>query len=200
MSGPVSKLILEFSKLPGIGEKTAMRLAYHILRTDETEVRALSEALSDAKNKIRFCETCFTFTEFSPCSICNDVKRNQNIICVVEKPSDVLAIEATQKFHGTYHVLHGVLSPLDGIGPEQIRIKELLSRLKKFLESTNVEIILAINPSVEGEATTIYLTRLLKPLDIHITKIAHGIPVGGVLEYVDRQTISRAIENRVASV
>ncbi|MEW6057572.1 MAG: recombination mediator RecR [Bdellovibrionota bacterium] len=196
MSDPVSKLILELSKLPGIGEKTAIRLAYHILRAEEAEVRSLAETLLETKQKIRLCEECFTFTETALCQICSDSRRKIEIICVVEKPADVLAIENSQRFHGRYHVLHGVLSPLDGIGPEQIRIKELIARLQR---SQVNEIILAINPTVEGEATGVYLTKLLKPLGVSVTKIAHGIPVGGVLEYIDRQTIGRAIENRVAS-
>lgn len=204
MSDPVSKLVLELSKLPGIGEKTAVRLAYHVLKTDESDVRALSEALLAAKVKIRLCEECFTFTDISPCAICSDTKRNPNVICVVEKPADVMAIENSQKYLGRYHVLHGVLSPLDGVGPDQIRIRELLRRTQS---GSVTEIILAINPTVEGEATGVYLTKLLRPLggseslsvNIRISKIAHGIPVGGVLEYIDRQTIGRAIENRVAS-
>lgn len=196
MSDPVNKLILELSKLPGIGEKTAIRLAYHVLRTDESEVKSLAEALLDAKRKIRLCAECFTFTEDDVCSMCSDSRRRSEIVCVVEKPSDVLAIENSQRFHGRYHVLHGVLSPLDGVGPEQLRIKELLERLQK---NSITEIILAINPTVEGEATGVYLTKLLRPLGVTITKIAHGIPIGGVLEYIDRQTIGRAIENRVTS-
>lgn len=196
MSDPVSKLILELSKLPGIGEKTAMRLAYHVLRSDEADVRALSETLLDTKRKIRLCSECFTFTEEQVCVTCNDARRNSELVCVVEKPADVMAIENSQRFNGKYHVLHGVLSPLDGVGPEQLRVKELLARLQRG----NIrEVILAINPTVEGEATSIYLTKLLRPLGVTVTKIAHGIPVGGVLEYIDRQTIGRAIENRVAS-
>lgn len=197
MSDPVSKLILELSKLPGIGEKTAMRLAYHVLRTSEEDVRSLATTLLDAKQKVRLCQECFTFTEESTCSTCTDLKRKPEIICVVEKPADVMAIENSQRFHGRYHVLHGVLSPLDGVGPEQLRIRELLKRIQIGNVS---EVILAINPTVEGEATGVYLTKLLKPLGVNVTKIAHGIPVGGVLEYIDRQTIGRAIENRVATL
>jgi recombination protein RecR len=197
MADPVTKLILELSKLPSIGEKTAMRLAYHVLRTEEADVRVLAETLLDAKRKIRLCEECFTFTEVSPCLTCSDVRRKQELICVVEKPADVLAIENSQRFHGTYHVLHGVLSPLDGVGPEQLRIKELVMRLG--LKQAK-EVILALNPTVEGEATGVYLSKLLKPLGVAVSKIAHGIPVGGVLEYIDRQTIGRAIENRVATL
>lgn len=199
MSDPVTKLVLELSKLPGIGEKTAMRLAYHVLRTDEADVRALSETLLETKRKIRLCQECFTFTEEPVCATCSDTRRKAEVICVVEKPADVMAIENSQRFNGRYHVLHGVLSPLDGIGPEQLRIKELIGRLQRSNASEVSEVILAINPTVEGEATSVYLTKLLRPLGVTVTKIAHGIPVGGVLEYIDRQTIGRAIENRVAS-
>lgn len=191
---PLNRLILEFSKLPGIGEKTAMRLAYHVLKLDELDVRSLSEALLDAKTKIQLCSQCFTFTQEAVCDICSDSRRKSEIICVVEKPSDVMAVENSQRFHGLYHVLHGVLSPLDGIGPDQLRIRELVSRIGAAKNTT--EIILAVNPTIEGEATGVYLTRLLTPLGVSVTKIAHGIPVGGVLEYIDRQTIGRAIENR----
>lgn len=197
MSDPITKLILELSKLPGIGEKTAMRLAYHILKKEESEVKQLSEALLAAKQRIQFCGECFTFTEISPCHTCSDLKRRADLVCVVEKPADVMAVENSQRFFGQYHVLHGVLSPLDGIGPDQLRIRELIQRIEK--RKAGVEVILALNPTVEGEATGVYLTRLLRPLGVTITKIAHGIPVGGVLEYIDRQTIGRALENRVVS-
>jgi recombination protein RecR len=194
MSDVLNRLILEFAKLPGIGEKTAMRLAYYVLRADEESVRALSEALIDAKKKIRLCEECFTFTENTVCSICSSFSRKKEFICVVEKPSDSQAIENSGKFEGVYHVLHGVLSPLDGIGPNQLKIKELIARISK----NNVqEVVLALNPSVEGEATTVYLTKLLLPLGVKVSQIAQGIQVGGVLEYTDRQTLGRAIENRV---
>jgi recombination protein RecR len=196
MSDPVSRLILELSKLPGIGEKTAMRLAYHVLKADEADIRSLVDALMSAKQKITLCQECFTFTESSPCSLCTDSRRKKEIVCVVEKPADVMAIENSQRYQGLYHVLHGVLSPLDGVGPEQLRIRELLGRIGHGDIS---EVILAINPTVEGEATGVYLTKLLRPLGVTVSKIAHGIPVGGILEYVDRQTIGRAIENRVAS-
>ncbi|MBI2605864.1 MAG: recombination protein RecR [Deltaproteobacteria bacterium] len=201
MSDPVTRLILEFSKLPGIGEKTAMRLAYHVFKCADSDVRALSDALIAAKTRIRLCERCFTFTEASLCAICANSQRRSELICVVEKPADVLAVENSQKYQGHYHVLHGVLSPLDGVGPEQLRIRELIARIGRKDGSAPVsEIILAINPTVEGEATVVYLSRLLTPLGVRVSKIAHGIPVGGVLEYMDRQTIGRAIENRVASL
>ncbi len=194
---PVTRLILEFSKLPGIGEKTAMRLAYHILKTSEGDVRSLSEALLTAKVRVRFCEECFTFTENPVCSTCSNSQRAASIICVVEKPADVMAVENSQKFTGHYHVLHGVLSPLDGIGPEQLRIRELVARIGR---GGITEVILAVNPTVEGEATVVYLSKLLKPLGVKVSKIAHGIPVGGVLEYLDRQTIGRAMENRIVTL
>lgn len=201
MSDPVTRLILEFSKLPGIGEKTAMRLAYHVLKCADSDVRALSDALIAAKTQIRLCERCFTFTQAPLCAICSNSQRRSELVCVVEKPADVLAVENSQKYQGHYHVLHGVLSPLDGVGPEQLRIRELVARIgrKDGLPQVS-EIILAINPTVEGEATVVYLSRLLTPLGVRVSKIAHGIPVGGVLEYMDRQTIGRAIENRVASL
>lgn len=195
MSDPVYKLVAELSKLPGIGEKTAIRLAYHLIKSSSQEVQNLTQALLQAKNKIRLCEQCFTFSESSICHFCADSKRNADIICVVEKPADVLAIEGSQKFQGHYHVLHGVLSPLDGVGPEQLKIKELLQRL-----GTVSEVILALNPSVEGEATSLYLSKLIHPVGIRVTRIAHGIPVGGLLEYTDRQTIGKALENRTSSL
>lgn len=195
---PVTKLTLEFAKLPGIGEKTAIRLAYFILKSDDEMVRNFADTLLKTKRSIRFCEECFTFAESTLCKICADPQRKSDILCVVEKPVDLTSIELSQRFHGKYHVLHGVLAPLDGVGPEQIRIRELLLRIEKHLDQVQ-EVILALNPSVEGEATSVYLTKLLKPLGIKISKIAHGIPVGGVLEYTDRQTIGRALENRITN-
>lgn len=193
---PLLKLISELSKLPGIGEKTATRLAYFILKSDEVQMRSLAESILAAKTKIRLCEECLTFTDQTKCNTCTNFSRKRHIICVVEKPADVLAIENSNRYQGLYHVLHGLLSPLDGIGPAQIHIKELLQRIQK---DEIQELILALSSSVEGEATGVYLTKLVKPLGISVTKIAHGIPVGGVLEYMDRQTIGRAIENRVVS-
>lgn len=203
LSGPadaLTQLVHELSKLPGIGEKSATRLAYHLLNADAERVKRLTNALSQAKEKIRLCSQCFTYTEGDICDICANPLRSPDSICVVERPSDVRAIEAAGKFKGTYHVLHGTLSPVDGIGPEQIRMQELLRRVKKWIEETNTsspkEIILALNPSVEGEATTLYIQRLIRPLGIKIFKIAYGLPMGGSLEYADRSTISRALENR----
>jgi recombination protein RecR len=193
-SDPVARLIFELTKLPGIGEKTATRLAYFILKHDAQFAQSLSEALLDAKNKIGLCESCFTFTDVSPCRLCSDPQRQTNLVCVVERPADVMAIEQSGSHPGSYHVLHGALSPLDGVGPDDLKIHELLERLKS---GTIQEIILATNPSVEGEATAMYLGRLVKMLGVKVTKLAHGIPVGGTLEYSDRQTIGKALQNRV---
>lgn len=192
----VSQLVFELSKLPGIGEKTATRLAYHILKQDVDRARALSTAILNAKQKIRLCSCCFTFTDEESCRICSDSRRELTSLCVVEKPSDVFAIDGTGTHRGLYHVLHGVLSPLDGIGPEELKIRELLERVGKE-DSKLEEIIIATNPSVEGEATTLYLTRLLRPFGVRITQLAHGLPVGGMLEYADKQTIGKALTNRM---
>ncbi|MEN9722569.1 MAG: recombination protein RecR [Pseudomonadota bacterium] len=191
---PVARLIFELSKLPGIGEKTATRLAYFILKQEASFAQALGDAIRDAKSKTGLCDSCFTFTDVSPCRICSDQKRLQQIVCVVERPSDVMAIEQSGSHPGLYHVLHGALSPLDGIGPDDLKIRELLGRVQS---NSIQELILATNPSVEGEATAMYLGRLVKPLGIKVTKLAHGIPVGGTLEYSDRQTIGKALQNRV---
>jgi len=200
---PVSKLVFELSKLPGIGEKTATRLAYFILKQDEAYSRNLAEAILSAKQKIILCGRCFTFTDTDPCRVCASAERDQGLLCVVERPSDVFSIEQSGAFRGVYHVLHGVLSPLDGIGPEELKIRELLARVADSASSDasvstrTREIILATNPSVEGEATALYISRLIKPLGVRLTKLAHGIPVGGMLEYTDRQTIGKALENRM---
>lgn len=191
---PIEKLIVALTKLPGIGEKSAMRLAYHFLKIDRAEVERLTSALLEVKSKIHFCKNCFDFTEHDQCRLCQNVNRSKQLLCVVEKPSDVLAIETSGRFQGQYHVLHGVLSPLDGVGPEQLRIKELVQRVH---DQEVEEVILALNPTVEGETTALYLARLLKPFQIRTTRLAHGIPVGGVLEFVDKQTIGRALENRI---
>ena len=192
----VSKLIFELSKLPGIGEKTATRLAYFILKQDPGYARALSEAIAGAKQKIVLCSECHTFSDTEVCRICSNPERDPASICVVERPSDVLSIEQAGVHRGLYHVLHGALSPLDGIGPEELKIHELLSRIGSRADGIR-EIILATNPSVEGEATALYLSRLIKPLGIRVTQLAHGLPVGGLLEYTDRQTIGKAMENRM---
>ncbi|MBC7396573.1 MAG: recombination protein RecR [Bdellovibrionales bacterium] len=191
---PLSKLIFELSKLPGIGEKTATRLAYYILNQDSSYSENLAIALRDAKEKLRYCGECFNFSETEKCEICSDEKRDQLQICVVERPSDVTPIEKTGSYRGVYHVLHGLLSPLDGIGPEDIRMKELFYRLKA---KEVREVIFALNPSVEGEATSLYLTRLLRPVGIRLSQVAYGIPFGGTIEFTDRQTLGKALENRV---
>ena len=197
---PVSKLIFELSKLPGIGEKTATRLSYFILKQDESYSRSLADALMNAKQKIVLCSQCFTFTDAKYCHLCANVERDHGVICVVERPSDVFSIEQSGAFRGVYHVLHGILSPLDGIGPDELKLRELISRLENPEKPDSkivTEIILATNPSVEGEATALYISRLIRPLGIRVTKLAHGIPVGGMLEYTDRQTIGKALENRM---
>jgi len=191
---PLSKLIFELAKLPGIGEKTATRLAYYILNQESNYAEALSQALKDAKEKLRYCAECFNFSESEKCEICADAGRDITKICVVERPSDVTPIERTNSYKGVYHVLHGLLSPLDGIGPEDLKMKELFVRLKTHDAK---EVIFAINPSVEGEATSLYLSRLLKPTGIKTSQVAYGIPFGGTIEFTDRHTLGKALENRV---
>jgi recombination protein RecR len=190
---PLSKLIFELSKLPGIGEKSATRMAYFILDQGADYAESLASALVNAKQKLRYCGECFSFSENELCEICEDTKRDQQQICVVERPSDVTPIEKTGSYRGLYHVLHGLLSPLDGVGPDDIKLKELLTRLKTKDVS---EIIFVLNPSVEGEATGMYLSRLLKPIGIKVSQVAYGIPFGGTIEYTDRQTLVKALENR----
>ena len=192
---PLSKLIEHFRALPGIGTKTAVRLAYHVLDMDTRQAKALAEAIMEAKEKIGFCNTCFNLSDTNPCAICAAQQRDHTTICVVEQPQDVAAMERMHDYKGVYHVLHGALSPLEGIGPENLRIRELLNRLS---DDTVQEIIMATNPNVEGEATAMYIARLIKPLGIKVTRIAHGLPVGGDLEYADEVTLAKAMENRVA--
>lgn len=194
ISDSLDRLIEEFSKLPGIGKKTAQRLAFHVLRIKKEEAENLAQAIMDVKEKIRYCSLCFNITEKDPCKICADKKRDRSLICVVEESKDVLAVEKTGQYNGAYHVLGGVLSPLDNIGPEDLKIKELLNRLK---QKGVKEVILATNPSTEGEATAIYLAKLIKPLGIKVTRIARGLPSGGALEYADVNTLANAIEGRV---
>ncbi|MBI5472642.1 MAG: recombination protein RecR, partial [Ignavibacteriae bacterium] len=188
------QLIEEFASLPGIGRKTAQRLALHILKQPRDEVVQMAKALVNAKDRIRYCSLCWNITEIDPCPICSSAKRERTTICVVEEPNDVMAVEKTNEFKGLYHVLGGSLSPLDGVGPDDLKIRELLQRMGEEV----TEVILALNPNVEGEATTMYLTRLLKPLVPKITRIARGIPVGGDLEFADEATLSRALEGRIA--
>lgn len=192
-SESLETLIDEFSQFPGIGRKTAQRLAMYIMKLPREEVVSMARALVDVKDKVKNCSVCSNFTENDPCFICSSAKRDQNTICVVEEPNDVLAIEKTNDFNGLYHVLGGSLSPLDGIGPDELKIKELLKRIS----DQTFEIILALNPNVEGEATTLYLSRLLKPIGLKVTRLARGIPIGGDLEFADEATLSRAIEGRV---
>jgi len=189
----VQKLIDEFSRLPGIGPKSASRLTYFLLRGDGQQTRDLAQALTELKERTRFCSTCFNITEADPCPVCADRTRNQAQVCVVEEPLDVLAIERTREFKGRYHVLHGVLSPVEGIGPENLKIRELLARAKS---EPIKEIILATNISLEGEATAMYLQKQLAPFGIKITRLARGLPVGGDLEYADETTLARALEGR----
>ncbi|MCI0531924.1 MAG: recombination mediator RecR [candidate division Zixibacteria bacterium] len=191
-SESVDRLIEEFSKLPGIGRKTAMRLAFYILREDKTEAEKLAQALLDVKERVKYCSICFNVTEDDPCFVCRDEKRDKLTICVVEEANDILALERTGEYNGLYHVLGGALSPLDGIGPDNLRVKELLMRLKGEMN----EVILATNPNVEGEATAIYLSKLIKPLGIKVTRIARGLPMGGDLEFADQVTLMRALEGR----
>lgn len=190
---PVARLIEELHKLPGIGPKSAQRLAYHLLRAPTEEATALAEAIIDVKNKIVLCSQCQNIAEDDPCQICQDEKRDRSQICVVAEPLDILALERTQSYHGLYHVLHGVLSPMDGIGPEELKIKELLSRLQADAVK---EIILATNPNLEGEATAMYLQRLISPLGVRVTRLARGLPFGSNLEYADDVTLTRALEGR----
>ena len=190
---PVAKLIEEFEKLPGIGHKTAQRLAFHVLNLPLEKAEGLANAIRDAKAKTRYCSICSNLTESDPCSICNSATRDQGIICVVENPRDVVAMERIREFKGLYHVLQGVISPMEGIGPEDIRIKELLYRIR---ENDIREVILATNPNVEGEATAMYISKLLKPVGIKTSRIAYGIPVGGDLEYADEMTLAKALEGR----
>jgi len=186
-------LIQLLSKLPGIGEKSAARLAFFILRGDQGYASELARAIEMVKTQTRFCSRCFALTEADPCPICEDLRRDRSILCVIEEPADLVSIERSHGFAGTYHVLHGSISPLDGRGPEQLRIRELIERLGR--ESVQ-EVVLATNPTIEGEATAVYLARLIKPLGIRVSRIAHGIPVGGTLEYSDQVTVGRALEGR----
>jgi len=191
-SESVERLVNLLSQLPGIGRKTAQRLALYILKLPRNEVDALSQALTEVKEKVRYCSICYNITENDPCVICGSPKRDRSLICVVEDPSDVLALEKTNEYPGLYHVLGGSLSPLDGIGPEELKIKELLNRISDGVK----EVILALNPNVEGEATTIYLSKLLKPLGVKVSRIARGLPIGGDLELADEATLARALEDR----
>ncbi|MCX5885945.1 MAG: recombination mediator RecR [Proteobacteria bacterium] len=190
---PLCRLITEISRLPGIGEKTAARIAFHILSCSKEQVLDLAQAIARVKEEITLCTSCFTFTDDDPCRICRDLSRSSEVICVVETPGDLIALERSGVFKGKYHVLHGVLSPLSGIGPENLRIKELIARVEK---GGVREIILATNPTVEGGTTALYLSKLLKPFSIRVTRIAQGVPMGGDIEYLDEVTLGKAIEGR----
>jgi recombination protein RecR len=191
-AGPVQDLVDELSKLPGIGPKTAQRLAFHLLKTGPDEARSLAQAILELTERIRFCTRCFNISTEELCDFCSDARRDQTVVCVVEEPRDIPPIEKTGEFRGLYHVLGGAISPIDGIGPDDLRTAELLARVK---EGVN-EVIVATNPNVEGEATAMYLSRLLSPLDVRVTRIASGLPVGGDLEYADEVTLGRAFEGR----
>ncbi len=190
---PLQRLIEQFEKLPGIGKKTAQRLAFYVLSMPETYANSFAEALMDAKRKIKYCNVCCNLTDGETCAICSDDTRDKTTICVVEEPQDVAAFERAREYRGMYHILHGTISPLDGIGPEQLRIKELMSRLGS---PELKEVIIATNPTVEGEATASYLSRIIKPMGIKVSRLAYGIPVGGDLEYADEVTLMRALEGR----
>jgi recombination protein RecR len=201
----LARLIQLLGKMPGIGEKSAARLAFFILRGDDSYAHDLAKAVEAVKRETRFCSSCYGLTEADPCDICSDPKRDHSQLCVVEEPSDVFAVERAHGFRGLYHVLHGAISPLDGRGPEQLRIKELIRRLgnrsativAEGAEKSGIsEVVIATNPTVEGEATAVYLARLIKPLGISVSRIAYGVPVGGNLEYVDQATIGRALKGR----
>ncbi|TXK73730.1 recombination mediator RecR [Paenibacillus sp. N3.4] len=190
---PIAKLIDAFSRLPGVGPKTAGRLAFHVLRMKEEDVIDFAKALVNVKRNLHYCSVCCNITDIDPCRICQDKSRDASVICVVQEPKDLVALERTKEFEGYYHVLHGAISPMEGIGPDQIHIAELLKRLG---DETVQELILATNPNIEGEATAMYLSRLIKPFGLRVTRIAHGLPVGGDLEYADEVTLTKAMEGR----
>ena len=192
---PVARLVKEFSKLPGIGPKSAQRLAYYLLSNPDEEAKALAEAILALKEKISLCSVCFNITDCDPCSICRDEERDHSVICVVEKPSDIMPLERTGKYDGVYHVLHGIINPAQGIGAEELKAKELLFRLQ---DGAVKEVILATNPNIEGETTAMYLQRLIVPLGISVSRLARGLPFGAELEYADDMTLSQALEGRQA--
>lgn len=192
-AGPIQELVDELGRLPGVGPKSAQRIAFYLLEVKKEDALRLAAAISEVKERIRLCERCFNVSEAELCAICSDSRRDQSIVCVVEDPRDIVAVERTREFHGTYHVLGGALNPIEGVGPEQLRVRDLLDRL----ESEGImEIILCTNPNLEGEATAMYLARLLSPLGIKLTRIASGLPVGGDLEYADELTLGRALAGR----
>lgn len=190
---PLEVLIEQFAKLPGIGRKSATRLAFHILNSSYDDAKKFADAVISAKQSVKYCKECQNITDSDICMICSNPKRDKTVICVTESPKDVISIEKTNEYHGLYHVLHGAISPMEGIGPEDIKIPELLKRLNN---ASVREVIMATNPTIEGEATAMYISRLIKPLGIKVTRIAHGVPVGGDLEYADEVTLTKAIEGR----
>jgi len=190
---PIANLVDQFSKLPGIGRKTAQRLAFHVLEMDQQDAEKLSAAILEAKEKIGFCKECGNLTDKPTCNICSSHNRDRSVICAVEGPRDIVAMERSKEYKGLYHVLHGTISPMENIGPQDIKIKELLQRLE---DDEVKEVVIATNPTVEGEATAMYISKLIKPLGVKVTRIAHGIPVGGDLEYFDEVTLARAMDNR----
>ena len=189
----LQKLIDELGKLPGVGPKSAQRIAFHLIKIPEQDALCLADAIQQAKQKVRFCETCFNMSDEAICEICSDSQRDSSLVCVVEEPRDIVALERTREYKGLYHVLQGAINPIDGIGPEQLKIRELLDRLKG---NSVVEVILCTNPNIEGEATAMYLAKLIEPLGIQVSRIASGLPVGGDLEYADELTLGRALEGR----
>jgi recombination protein RecR len=191
--GVVQDLIDELGRLPGVGPKGAQRIAFHLLQADPVDVRRLAQVLLEVKDKVRFCRTCFNVAEAEECRICRDPRRDPSVLCVVEEPKDVVAIERTGEFHGRYHVLGGAISPIEGVGPDDLRVRELMTRLA---DGTVTELILATDPNLEGEATATYLARLVKPMGLRVTRLASGLPVGGDLEYADEVTLGRAFEGR----
>ena len=192
-SPSIEKLIESFEKLPSIGHKTAIRLAFHMLDMTDEEITEFTTSITNAKKKLKYCSTCFNISDTDPCPICSNPKRDQSTICVVEDVRDIMAMERTHEYKGVYHVLHGTISPMNGIGPDEIKIKELLNRIR---DNDIKEVIIATNPRVEGEATSIYISKLIKAFNIKVTRIAHGIPVGGDLEYTDEITLMKAMEGR----
>ena len=189
----LQKLIDELGKLPGVGPKSAQRIAFHLIKLPEQDALSLANAIQEAKQKVRFCERCFNMSDEAICEICSDTQRDSSLVCVVEEPRDIVALERTREYKGLYHVLQGAINPIDGIGPEQLKIRELLERLKG---NTLQEVILCTNPNIEGEATAMYLAKLIEPLGIQVSRIASGLPVGGDLEYADELTLGRALEGR----
>lgn len=192
-AGPVQELIDELGRLPGVGPKSAQRLAFHLLKLPKDDALRLARAIAEVKERISFCQRCWNVAEGELCDLCDDPRRDPHVVCVVEEPRDIVAVEKTQEFRGRYHVLHGAINPIEGVGPDQLKVKELLHRLEP---EAITEIILCTNPNIEGEATAMYLARLLKPLGVKVTRIASGLPVGGDLEYADELTLGRALEGR----